>query len=373
MKDKFEFIEKLLLEPKLNIQDKERVFKLIAPEMKNVSNIRTDLLNKFEELKNEIDEIKKFKPKTTNINFHNPSKVVNFLKLFGQETVFKYTTHSWDNPGSIYLYSIENFYHYLKESKKELNFFKEHIATYNLCNNFLYNEDIKNFWLYKNKKFTTGWQFFKQLQKDEKFNFNIKLDKNTIPNDKIDGVEVQTIQDVINIFRKCIQFKEDSLNKTIKDIFKDFESELNIADDMEPYINTESFQNLLKNIIAQFNERGLKKIIIKTTRSQHCLDLYITQLDSYSPKLLDLNNPNLFIGGNTSSIISNAYGLCDYSIISNFKIDKDISKSYELKILEDGITECELKKYYYKSLKTKINIIESDHFNGFTHKFKFYL
>jgi hypothetical protein len=204
------------------------------------------------------------------------------------------------------------------------------------------------------------------------------LPKSLTPKNKINGKFIATFEDVVNVFKNEIQFRDDYLYDEIKkktSTISDFNVELeDNLKGVQFYTYTRGFIMAVGRIFEMFKKNELfKEIRICSELKQNCFIVKIIQKGSFPTKKIQEGNLKNFIGGDLNIIIGNVFSLCDYSIISKFKMENGNEISGELVLLSEN-TKGNREKNKLKSLFTAPELIavEGD-VEGFMHQFKFYL
>ena len=95
--NKYDFIINLLEDKKLSPILKDKLLSLSVKEIKNESAMEKELLRRIEHIEDLVKT-----PNTSGNNtaanevIHDPSKITEFLYKFKANTVFKWSSHSWD-------------------------------------------------------------------------------------------------------------------------------------------------------------------------------------------------------------------------------------------------------------------------------------
>ena len=388
MKTKVDFITDLLSNKKLHTSQKEKLFALVANDLKGDEDEIRKIWLEIETIKG-----KKKDNQSSNILFHKPKEVAIFLNLFRQNTALKYSTHSWDRTD--FLSSIGSFLDKLNKEKIDYKFseiFNYNRHLYNLLNYFLFkpNQEIENGipkygWLQDVK---IGWQFPNDLIRewcminyDKPFNYKIKypmefpIPVNLKPLKRINGKEIVYFEDVVNLFKTEIQFRgeERNLFHSVNSLLKQYHLysyDINILEDLDFYTYTRGFINALDSIFNLFERKNesKKEISISIEKDIESISILITQLDSFPSKILE--DPNRYFNGDSIGYINHIFSLCDYSIISKFNTNQFL----EIQILTEDI-EAELDGNNVKKINSSFSVkkIEAKTVKGFTHKFKFYI
>jgi hypothetical protein len=417
MNNKISFITELLNSKKIEASQKERLFLLTADELKNNNETDEKIFAEIEAIKRQLVGISDNKLSTVDngafispdieetsqiteedikkVKYHSPKIVRDFLKNFRENTNLKFSTHIWDSKEKYT--DIDSFINGLEQDKKDYKFsnlYNHNLDLYNLINYFLYDpkQEIKDgvpkFGWPNLMDIKIGWQFpntvlidwckinyDNQLQSSNfKYPMQFPLPQNLKPKKRINGKTISTFEDVVNVFKNEVEFRDNYLyeeiekkrNMIIPDFsFESFESLKGI----HFYTYTRGVTIAIGRIFEMFKKNETaKKIEINHKLENNIFILTITQTGSFPTKKIDLKNLKNFIGGDTNEIIKNVFSLCNYTIISKFKTIQDEEIIGELKILNQNT------KYNSKSLITEpeFSIVE-ENVEGFSHQFKFYL
>lgn len=409
MNDKISFITELLNSNKIEASQKERLILLTANELKKNNEIDEKIFAEIEAIKKQltnistkeafnspdIEETPQITDDIKKIKYHNPKIIIDFLKNFRENTNLKFSTHIWDIKEKYT--DINGFINGLEQDKKDYQFsnlYNHNIDLYNLINYFLYKPkqefedgvpkygwpnllDIKIGWQFPNTVLI-DWckkNYDNQLQSSNfKYPMQFPLPQNLKPKKRINEKTISTFENVVNVFKNEIEFRDNYLYEEIEKkrnmIIPDFKVEsFESLKGIQFYTYTRGVIIAIGRIFEMFKKNEIsKKITINHKLEDNIFTLTITQIGSFPTKKIDLYNLKNFIGGDTNDIIKNVFSLSDYSIISKFKTSKDEEIVGELKILSQET------KYNLKSLITdpKFSKIE-DNVEGFTHQFKFYL
>jgi hypothetical protein len=433
MKNKGDFIIDLLNSKKLSHDQSERILQLSASEYGNSNEEYQNILQKIDYLQMICEENQKktatkldviirdvsekintqngvainisgtedSSPKS-NILTHKPIEIKRFLKNFEENTALKFSTHIWDKTDFLATYG--SFIAKLNEEKKEYKFndlFKYNRPLYNLLNYFLFTPNknplrngIPTFgWNseeYKDVKI--GWQFPEKILNDWAFqNYDTQSSENKkypmemivppelIPEERIRNKKINSFEDIANIFKTEIQFRndEDNLFKHVKfslgkhNLTNEDKSIENLQK-LHFYTYTKGITSAIDSIFRSFekNNESFKDVSFDVISKQDYLELQITQLNSFPSKDLDVENPNKFFSGDSSAIVNHLFSLCDYSIISKFNNESN----FEIVILfENAFGTPDGNNL--KKLDSKMDVIElkNEVVKGFTHKLKFYV
>ena len=403
---KIDFISNLLIHKNISTAEKERLFMLTKDEIKKLGEKDIEKLdeivnrieklenrntiNSFEEDKKVVDEVKKTPIKTD----HKPKEVTAFFKQFKENSALKFTTHTWDET---YYDSIQTFIDKLNESKDYQKLFQINLDLFNLIKYFIYipkvevnSEGIPEFgWPGKFNDIKIGWQFPNQLlinwcrenfdnKEDKKYPFQYPLPKEFYPKRAIKGKMVTTFENIVDVFKTEIQFRDDYLfNELNKRKMKisgfDFYGIENFSG-LNFYTYTSGVLSAVDTILNEIRKNETAKTVLFEYRiDENELIIDITQEGSYPvTRKLNTNNLSLFLGGGLNTIAGSLFGLCDFSVISRFKDENDRVLNGELKINYDGV-EGERQKRDIK-LISQPEFCEYDKtITGFTYRLKFYI
>ena len=455
MNNKITFITELLNSKKIETSQKERLFLLIANELKKSNTSDEKILAEIDAIKKKIGgfekigedansdletesnfildnidlseetdfplsrlteskNLKNTKPGKNNLQttkpeietlieenlfFHNPKKITDFLNNFRENTDLKWSSHIWESKEKYS--SINDFIIGLNNDRKTYLFndlFNYNLDLYNLIRYFLFDpkskiiDEVPEYGWPNLNEVKIGWQTPNNLlidwckeNYDEhinslnfKFPMEFHLPKKLTPKNKINGKFISTFEDIVNLFKNEIQFRDDYLYDEIKkkvSTIIDFNVELD--DNLKGvhlYTYTRGFIMAVGRIFEMFKKNELfKDVRIYSEFKQDCFIIKINQIGSFPTKRIQERNLKSFIGGDLNIIIGNVFSLCDYSIISKFKDENGNEINGELVLLSEK-TKGNREKNKLKSLFTTPELISAEgKVDGFMHQFKFYL
>ncbi|MBV7440727.1 hypothetical protein KRX57_04780 [Weeksellaceae bacterium TAE3-ERU29] len=392
---KQKFIEELLKKShRSNPSNVERILRLASKEAFRVSNIQT----KEQRISSEIPRDEEMESKnSTNKKenkkkIHNPKKVVGFLKFFTLDNSnIKLSTHLWDQR----LYTTyEDFITKLEKDLKEHKLYDLQNYSYNLYWNklfpFLKQDKLTDIqkegdYGWGKHKIKIGWQFpdiirewckthFNDKGELAKQPFSMEIPQELKPEKPIAGKTIKYFEDVVNLFKKEIEFRDNDLYKEFRIITKrDLKAESFDISGLESlrgcsfYTNTEYVSKAISRVFKMIDSRPESpriSIFCDYLEESNEYHIKITHVNSFCNK--DLRHPKLLLQNNEDSgdigaIKNDLMSLCDFSIISKFKKDNKIVFA-EIEYLYKGVDN--------KNYKPKVNIIESEP-EGFTFNFKF--
>ena len=323
---------KTLLSLAIKKQDEE----LIQFMINNGADVNIDLENgstllEYAEFMNDtklIDMIKNaptFKEKN-----HNPKELVKLLTNFRKDTPIKYTTHIWDmNFKEEYV----DFQGYLKAVFKQWSEIESELrelssSIHQKIYTFLFNEDkdAKAWSSLEGDKLNIGWSSLDGLEEwcnSGNKPFDFRLPKSY----KVENKTISTFREVINIFKKEIQIRNEQ--EHLENIFIDFEEKLHKKSNGVFNIETEKllgktfytdvaiFKDVLNRIFSEIQKREEYPDIVVEAKNDNekSFDLYITQIGSFANQSAkDMLKKQE--GGDSSIIKEQLTNFCDWSIES---------------------------------------------------------
>jgi hypothetical protein len=435
MPTKGDFIIDLLKTNRLSQSERERILKLSATEFEKNDQEYQRILSEIEGLKKiYLDEQNKLTSKIelilediaetkasqkSNVEpiksslekadkskeiklVHNPNEITKFLKNFEENTALKFSTHIWDKTD--FLLSYSDYINKLNEEKKIYRFnelFNYNRPLYNLLNYFLFipNTPLKQGvpkYGWNNdelKDLKIGWQFPNEVLKKwsiENFDEQTKSENKKYPMDmivpidlkpsiRIKNKEINSFEDVVNIFKTEIQFRndEDNLFKEVDFLIKkhkltNSDSSIEKLKKLHFYTYTKGVISAIDSIFRSYvkNNESFKDVSFEVKSQENCIEIQIIHLNSFPSKIIELENPNKFFSGDSNAIINHLFSLCDYSIISKFNNESN----FEVAILFDDVFGTpdgnNLKKL---NTQMKVNELKDLEVRGFSHKLKFYV
>ena len=270
---------------------------------------------------------------------HETSAIVNFLHQFTETNAkaLKFTTHIWEtNAEGHYDYSdFKEFKTAYLEilTKREPSLYTiqplcKHL--WQIITNFLINDEPKYSW--SEFKLKIGYNKYLEKWMNEnpgKQPFAMPL--RTLPakyqhTELVNGRYLVNFGHVVDVFKNCIEFRDNDLYYFIKELFKSSDHILD-EDLLESlrgisfYTDTELVKDALR-IIASNMRSEFPKINIRAIIAENSVRLTITQVGSFSDR--DINDPKIRASSKTGqmcSIISRLKNLCDFSIESRFRVD----------------------------------------------------
>ena len=317
------------------------------------------------------------------VKSHDPYIIVSFLHQFTENKTqaLKYTTHYWDkNSDGRYVYdSFDDFksqyMHILNdESNRPISSikgltFENHL--WHIVWSFLVS-DAPEKWSQYNIEI--GYNKYLKAWMDKNPNMQpfsmplTDLPASMRPKHPINGKQLIYFSDVVNVFKRCVEFRDNDFYFTVKRIFSESPDFIINSTSIETlrgrsfYTDTELVINALRIIASnifqrpQFPNIDIQCELVKN----QIISLRITQVGSYADK--DVNDSKITASnqnGDLSRIMSFLQNLCDFSVVSRFR------ENEELKYLKID--------YLSDSRARRINEINENDCSGFTYVLIFYI
>lgn len=307
---------------------------------------------------------------------HDTTTIVDFLHQFTESDAkaLKYTTHIWDKNvnGD---YDFANFREFKNAYKEILEKREPTLRRIQpLCNhlwqiimNFLINDEPNYPW----SEFKLKIGYNKYLEKwmnenpgKQPFAMPLReLPSNLQHNEIVNGRYLVNFGNVVDVFKKCIEFRDNDLFYDVRDIFKSSdhiidEEQLESLRGISFYTDTERVKDAMK-IIAGNMRPEYPSIIIRVYHHHDNIQISITQVGSFSDK--DVLDPKL-VGvsgvGQLCEIRNCLKNLCDFSVESRFRVNNELK-------------HCRIN-YLSSVEKEFLDVINSDECLGFTYILTFY-
>lgn len=288
---------------------------------------------------------------------HNPKRLVELLNMFGSDQEeLKFTTHIWDGNEikTFELFSNKNFN---KHSKIEEIKYLDDNLWWGKIFPFVYQKDlntnnkgeripyhwgkyrIRIGWNYPN--FIRNWcaENYDNMGEKAIQPFNIVLPDEFVPSIKvIDKTTIKTFMDIVNVFKKEIEFRGNDFYISIQYLFADIlvgyeldKLSLKTLKSFCVYTNTEKILNavsrifqMIKNVVDEKVNNGMeisKFIQIRSFFHDSEVDKYYTLEIIHVQSVCDkpYNHPKLSgKSGDLALVIKNLKGRCDFSVSAEF-------------------------------------------------------
>lgn len=364
MKTKIDFITDLLGNKKLHTSQKERLFSLVAEDLKGdkeeIKKIWEEI-DKIKEIDNKNESIVQEKKQTSlvvnndknkRLLIHKPKDVANFMYLFNKRDGLKYLTHDYDEEG---IFEIDTFLKNAKElfdlETKKLSIPKD---LYSIVYQFAFSENPN--W---GNNIKEGFSSPKWIEWSKK--------------NGLSPIRNKEFELVINKFRNLTRVESPNLKNTIdeliNEIFKNsnFEINQNRLDKADFYTNTFTFRAAIKSIFEVIykkrkSENENNKLTLEykgvLVNNYYEVSLMISHFNSYPTKdFKQLLEEWRGDKGAIGDIKAKLFGYCDWSIETKLDevcyrinlLKEDSSPDYEAIPTEPVNGTMHILKFYYKT------------------------
>ena len=274
---------------------------------------------------------------------HDTETIFRFLHLFGEKEALKYTTHTWERSPETGEFIFQDFKEFKKQYSDILDEWERKIIIigntelWMLIRNFLLNDDTQFYW--GEEKIHVGYnKYLAKWMKDNPGNQPFSMPLSEFPESIRPGVvnkrSLNSFNDVVEIFKHSIEFRDNDLYNATKRIFKNKsfcidKEKLATLQGVTFYTHTQKVKNALEIIAGNiFNRADFPDIEIScstnTGNERNAIQIEILQLDSFSNK--DVDNPKVLgtdPNGDIASIKDLLRNLCDLSVVSRFKLEDE--------------------------------------------------
>jgi len=375
--DKSNFVVRMLdYSIKHNVDDKtkERLINLIGKEIGKTGNISDEILKRLEKVENAIYKNKSIntvtesnfiKPKNNNIKqkIHNPKKILEWLIIFTiNNTAIKFSTHLWDqndlfNDYASFISQLNNEfqkYSFIEMANYNSNLYWEKVYP------FLFQKELtsiqgdsKKPFGWGKHKIKVGWQYPSILKKWTDINtgklpFSMELPDEIKPTKTINGKTIKYFEDIVNLFKKEIEFRDNDLYIEIKVLLSNIlpnhkinYKTLESLKGLNFYTNTEYVIKAIERILKMIKSRSASiEVEIKGSYDVNNKEyiVEILHLKSFSDK--PINDPKITqskSSGDLSILNTTLMSLCDFSLESRFKNENNENEFYRVDYLYNGV------------------------------------
>ena len=287
-------------------------------------------------------------PNTRICEFHEPQIVFEFLHKFTiNNTALKYTTHFWDKNPKDDKYAYDSFEDFKSKYKEDLESGNCSFSSiYASCEHLW--AIVKNFLIQDTPQYTWSEYKFKigyNKYVGEWMSANPDLQPASMPLSSfpeeiqpkglINGKVLSYFSDIIEIFKHCIEFRDNDLYISVWKIFKSADhiidkKELESLKGQAIYTDTELVKEALKIIAGNIFQRPmypeLKISCVPLTNGENKLvQLRILHVGSFSNR--DINDAKIKASsgeGDFHRIKDKIRNLCDFAVESKFRIGNEI-------------------------------------------------
>lgn len=318
---------------------------------------------------------------------HSPKKVNAFLRKFSTHPELKFAVHTWDQGEFT---SYKNFIDKIESALKSDETYKS-MYFYNVglnysLRNFLQTNTPTTYssWL-GDYTINVGLRYpEEEIQKwmDANPGKDIMalplsaLSENYRPKMKYNTKTLANMEDVCDLFKHIIEFRDKDFERMIKNAFKSSDYVPSIDESIRGisfYTYTPAVKDALHKIASNIRERIVNgassdvRIFVKRIEN-NILELHIQHIGSFAD--CDISRPKLEEGTIASMRLhknqqrSSLLSVCDYSVKSRFRSDDGNLEFYEISYLYPGVEGDDVPKVQ----KIKIN----ETIDGFEYILRFY-
>ena len=340
------FLNYMLTNKKLTREQRKEISRLL---MRDLSN---DIEQKIDATSENTNSEGILKAKQ-----HDVKPVFDFLHLFTEKEALKYTTHDWDKSPNGSGYCFANYAEFKQRYTaiiEKHNIFKYSKELWELTKNFLFNDDGTYYW--GRQKIKIGYNKFVQQWMEEHpdeqpMNMPMSAFPSSLRPGLIDNRSLSSFRDVVDIFKHCIEFREEDLYDMIMDVFDRNGLRVNMEEiSISFYTCTDKIKDALEKIAENAFNRGKKhpcieiNFFIQKGDMRDTYVLEILQVDSFPDKPITHKK---VLGkdhdGAIHQITELLLNLCDFSVESRFLDNNNQLKTYHINYL---VSEKDIPLYY---------------------------
>lgn len=265
--------------------------------------------------------------------------IFRFLHLFGEKEALKYTTHTWERCAETGAYIFNDFDSFkeqysaiLKKWEKRINILGN-TELWMLIRNFLLNDDANYYW--GEDKIHVGYnKYLAKWMKDNPNNQPFSMPLSEFPPSIRPGVinkrSLNSFNDIVEIFKRSIEFRDNDLYSAVKRIFKNKsfninKEKLSSLQGVTFYTHTQKVKYALETIAGNiFNRAEYPEIEISCEtidiQTRIAIRITILQVGSFSNRSID--DPKVIgkdTNGDIATIKNSLCNLCEFSVESIFK------------------------------------------------------
>lgn len=274
-----------------------------------------------------------FKPE-----FNNTKAISLFLQQFAKKDSLKYTTHNWDSSSANGQYQYQN-YDDFKEQYCEVLSQSEHEVSslcprlWQLINNFMIDDEGGKLWSKYCLK--VGYNKYVKQWMDEHpgeqpLNMPLSYFPEEIRPSQIKKRSVNTFRQIVDIFKECIEFRDDNFFYAVSAIFREFNitfdsTNIKCLKGLTFYTNTDLIKDALRLIAGNISQHGDSSNVEVNSfdgkeSNRSFIRVEILHIDSFSNR--DISDPKItgeHKDGAIASIKDCLRNLCDFAVESTFK------------------------------------------------------
>lgn len=294
--------------------------------------------------KNDAEESSIPEQYTFHTEIADTETIYRFLHLFGQKEALKYTTHTWERSSETGKFIYEDFDTFKSQYTSILNDWERKINLigntdlWMLIRNFLLNDDATFFW--GEDRIRVGFnKFLSKWMKENPDNQPFSMPLSEFPAEirplVVNKRCLSSFNDVVEVFKHCIEFRDNDLYSAVKRIFKNKSFSLNkdklsTLQGVTFYTHTQKVKAALEIISGNiFNRTDFPEVEISCETfeeaKRNAIRITILQVGSFSNK--DLASSKVLAqdpDGDIATIKTYLRNLCDFSVESLFKQNGEI-------------------------------------------------
>ena len=326
------FIKFLLHNKKLTRLQRADISKLIEKDYEEIVSVIGK--EETEKGKNKLDQNPEFKPL-----YSNDRPIFKFLHQFAEANALKFTTHTWEKDVETQKYPYKNYDDfkakytpYIENKGDEIRLLDKELWW--CINNFLLNEDPSYYW--GEHKIKIGYnKYLKQWmdQHPEEQPFAMPLSE--FPEDympaPIGRKVLSNFNDVVNLFKQCIEFRDDVLYDFVRKTFKGTNVNKELLSTLQGvtfYTDTWKVKEAIRMIAANMRpEHDDFEISYKTenTKEAKIIRLELLQVGSFSNRdITDDKITAIDKDCTMARLQSLLRNLCGFAVESSFKVNDEI-------------------------------------------------
>lgn len=326
------FIKFLLYNKKLTRLQRADISKLIEKDYEEIVSVIGK--EETEKEKNKLDQDPEFKPL-----YSNDRPIFTFLHQFAEANALKFTTHTWEKDVETQKYPYKNYDDfkakytpYIEKKGDEIRLLDKELWW--CINNFLLNEDPSYYW--GEHKIKIGYnKYLKQWmdQHPEEQPFAMPLSE--FPDDympaPIGRKVLSNFNDVVNLFKQCIEFRDDVLYDFVRKTFKGKNVNKELLSTLQGvtfYTDTWKVKEAIRMIVANMRpEHDDYEISCKTenTKEAKIIRLELLQVGSFSNRdITDDKITAIDKDCTMARLQSLLRNLCGFAVESSFKVNDEI-------------------------------------------------
>lgn len=338
------------------------------------------------ELKRELEKVKRSQQHEIALEIskrppltHDPRFVLSLLNKFTESTILKYSTHFWDREAERQVVKRDTFFTDLKDDiYKRYPFAKLEQINADLYWKILNFTVVKSDLGWGNHHLKIGWHNPELIDyytvNRDKQPTEFQVPAALLPKRPVEGKTLQYFEDFVDVFKNEIEFRGNNFYFLIKGLCDthlgyDYNVTIEGLKGMNFYTDTQKIADAIEIIILNLkgSERSIYPIVAINgyyDSVKNTFKVTIEHVGSFCHKHLTDDKLMLKNKGQLLTIRNKLISLCDWSIISVFRVDNQYEPRCLTYLSVDRLS-FEEKEPYVVSNAPKAR--------GFMHEFIFYL